>query len=144
LFAPVAASAYRDRVNANATLIRHAYERYTAGDTAAILDAVDQDLAWIYLDPSEADPEPRICHGRHQLEHALERQLAQGLRTELEEVIAQGDNVVIVTRTPGLDAFRARKADDRNIDVLTLRAGRVVAIRACRDRREAMALARLA
>jgi len=139
----MSASAYRDRVNDNATLIRHAYERYTAGDTAAILDAVDQDLAWIYLDPSEADPEPRICHGRHQLEHALERQLAQGLRSELEEIIAQGDNVVIVTRTPGLDAFRARKADDRNIDVLTLRAGKVVAIRACRDRREAIDLAHL-
>jgi ketosteroid isomerase-like protein len=70
-----------------------------------------------------------------------ERQRAQRLRSELEEVTAQGNKVVIVTRTPGLDAFRARKSNDRNFDVFTLRAGRVVAIRACRDRGEAIAVA---
>jgi ketosteroid isomerase-like protein len=63
----------------------------------------------------------------------------RGLRTQLEEVIGVGDKVVVVTRTPGLDAFRARRADDRNVDVMTFRAGRVVALRACRNRAEAMA-----
>jgi hypothetical protein len=48
---------------------------------------------------------------------------------------------VIVTHTPGLDAVRARKANDRNYDVFTLQGGRVVAIRACRDREEALARA---
>ena len=62
----------------------------------------------------------------------------------MEDVIGQGDKVVVVTRTPGLDAFRARKADDRNIDVLTLRDGRVIALRTCRTRAEAMAFAGLA
>jgi ketosteroid isomerase-like protein len=128
----------------NTTLVRQAYGRYAAGDLDAILDLVDPDVEWTYLGPGEPDPEPQVCHGRHELEHALERQRAQGLHSELEEVIGQGDIVVIVTRTPGLDAFRTRKAEDRNVDVLTFRGGRVVGLRACRDRAEAMALAGLA
>ena len=137
--------AYRDRVaNANAILVRQAYERYAEGDLAALLDLVDPDLEWTFLDPGQVDPEPQVCRGRHELEHALERQQAQGLRTELEEVTDAGEKVVIVTRTPGLDALRVRQADDRNIDVLTFRDGRLVALRACRNRAEAMSVAGLA
>ena len=132
------------RPTSNSALIRRAYARYAHGDLEAILDLVDPDLAWTFLDPSQPDPEPQVCHGRHELEHALERQRSLGLRSELEEVIDNGDKVVVVSRTPGLDAFRARHADDRNIDVLTFRAGRVVALRGCRDRAEAMALAGIA
>ncbi|MGH2467747.1 MAG: nuclear transport factor 2 family protein [Actinomycetota bacterium] len=128
----------------HAVLVRRAYERYAAGDIEALLDLVDPDLEWTYLDPADPDPEPQVCHGRHELEHALERQRTQGLRSELEEVTGQGDMVLVVTRTPGLDASRARKADDRNVDVLTFRGARVVALRACRDRAEATALTGLA
>jgi ketosteroid isomerase-like protein len=137
----IATLPHDDLSASNAALVRHAYERYAQGDLGAILDIVDPDLEWTYLDPSQTDPEPQVCYGQHELAHALERQRAQGLRSELEEVIGNGDKVVIVTRTPGLDAFRARKANDRNVDVLTFASGRVVALRACRDRAEAMALA---
>lgn len=130
-----------DVTTANASLVTRAYERYVDGDLAAVLDLVDPDLEWTYLDPAETEPEPQVCHGRHELEHALERQRAQGLRSELEEVIGRGDKVMVVTRTPGLDALRARHAEDRNFDVFTIRGGRVVALRACRDRAEALVLA---
>ena len=106
-----------------------------------MLEFVDEGLEWTFLDPSVADPEPQVCHGRHELEHALERQAKRGLRAELEEVIPNGDRVVVVVRIPGVDAFRARPNDDRTYDLLTLRAGRIVALRACRDRAEALALA---
>jgi ketosteroid isomerase-like protein len=129
-----------DVITTNAALIRQAYKQYAHGVLAAMLDLVDEDLEWTYLDPSESDPEPQVCHGRHEFERALERRRAQGLRSELEEVIERGDHVVVVTHTPGLDAFRERQADDRNIDVLTFRAGHIVALRACRNRAEAMAL----
>jgi hypothetical protein len=46
---------------------------------------------------------------------------------------------MVVVRTPGVDAFRLRKADDRNYAVFTVREGRIVALRDCRDRGEAMA-----
>lgn len=127
--------------NENEDLIRTAYEAYARGDVATMLGFIDPDLEWTYLDPGLEDPEPQVCHGRHQLETALRRQTEHGLDSELEEVLGVGDQAMIVVRTPGVDAYRLRQADDRNYDVLTLREGRIVAIRACRDREEAMAVA---
>ena len=80
-----------------------------------------------------------MCHGRHELETAFTRQAERGLRAELEEVAATGDRVMVVVRIPGIDVYRLRKADDRNYAVLTVREGRIVALRDCRDRGEALA-----
>ena len=60
---------------ANETLVRTAYDAYEQGDVTALLDTVDPNLEWTYLDPSEANPEPQICRGRGELEIALQRQL---------------------------------------------------------------------
>lgn len=125
----------------NVGLVRRAYEAYARGDLTAMLEVVDPSLEWTYLDPSLEDPEPRVCHGRRELERALQRQAARGLRTELEEVVGHGERVMVVARTPGIDAYRVRMADDRNYDVLTVRNERIVALRACRNRQEAAALA---
>mgnify|MGYP003694142985 CR=1 FL=1 len=75
------------------------------------------------------------------LEIALRRQLGRGLCAQLEELIAHGDQVMVTVRIPGIEAHRVRHADDRNYDVLTVRDGHIVAIRACRDRAEARATA---
>ena len=124
----------------NVALIRRAYDAYARGDLATMLEVVDPDLEWTYLDPSLEDPQPQVCHGRHELESALARQAGRGLRAQLEEVVGRGDRVMVVVRTPGVDAYRVRQADDRNYDVFTVRAGRIVALRACRDRQEALRL----
>src|SRR5436190_14386134 len=68
-------------------VIREAYEAYAQGDVATMLSFVDPDLEWTFLDPSEPDPAPQVCHGRHELEVALGRQTERGLRVELEEVV---------------------------------------------------------
>ena len=128
-------------MNENETLIRTAYDAYSRGDIAAMRQMVDAELEWTYLDPSVADPQPQVCHGRGELEAALLRQTERGLTSRLEEVIANGDRVVVGVRTPGIDAFRAWSAQDRNYDVFTVRDGRVVAMRACRNRDEALAIA---
>ena len=60
-------------------------------------------LEWTYLDPSEANPEPQICHGRGELESALQRQLRRGLSAQLEELIANGDQVMVTVRIPGVE-----------------------------------------
>lgn len=125
-------------------MIRSADAAYRRGDLAAMLAFVDEDLEWTYLDPADADPQPQVGQGRHELERAFQRQLAQGLHLELEKVLANGEQVAVVTRTPGLDALRARTAEDRSFDVFTVRHGRIVALRACRDRAEALARAGLA
>lgn len=125
----------------NEDVVRAAYDAYLRGDIATMLTFVDADLEWTYLDPGTADPQPQTCHGRGQLEFHARRLAERGLRSELEEVIANGDRVLATVHTPGLDARRERRADDRNYDVLTIRDGRIVAMRACRDRAEALALA---
>jgi ketosteroid isomerase-like protein len=125
--------------NDNVELIRTAYQAYAGGDVGSMLEYVDQDLEWTYLDPSLEDPAPQGCHGRLELEEALERQAERGLRAELEEVLGRGDRVMVTARTPGIDAFRVRPAGDRNFTVFTIRDGRIVAMRDCHDREEALA-----
>jgi ketosteroid isomerase-like protein len=125
-------------LNENVELIRVAYAR---GDVDSILQLVDPDLEWTYLDPSFEDPDQQVCHGREQLQLALERQAEQGLRSELQEVLGNGERVMVVVRTAGVDAYRARKADDLNFDVFTMREGRIVTLHGCRDREEALAVA---
>ena len=126
------------------TLVREAWNVYLGGDIDGLLEYVDQDLTWTFLDPSEADPQPRTCHGRDDLRRALRRQAAQGLTTRIDQITGQGDQVLLVLHTAGLDQHRARAAHDRNYLVVTVRGDRITALRACRDAAEARAVAGLA
>jgi len=126
--------------NENVALIRRAYEAYASGDLATTLEYVDPDLEWTYLDSTIEDPQPQVCHGRREFQAALERQVERGLQAQLEEVVGAGDQVMVVVRTPGIDAHRVRQADDRNYAVFTVCDGRIVALRDCRDRQEAVHL----
>jgi ketosteroid isomerase-like protein len=127
----------------NAELIRRAYAAYADGDLAAVLELVDPDLEWTYLDPTLEHPTPQVCHGRQELEQLLQGWAEHGLRAELEEVTGSGELVMVGVRTPGVDAHDGRRGDDRAYSVFTVRGGRVVALRDCRDRQEALQLAGL-
>ena len=127
--------------NENVELIRTAYEAYAWGDVQSLLELVDPEVEWTYLDPGFEDSDPQVCHGRRELQTALERQAERGLKAELDEVVGSGDRVMVVVRIPGIDAYRMRKANDRNFAVLTVREGSIVALRDCRDRDEALAVA---
>lgn len=129
--------------NHNEELVRQAYQAYTRGDLTGLLELVDPDLEWTYLDPAFADPSPATCHGRDQLRMALQRQASHGLSPQVEEVVASGDTVLVVIHEPGLDQLRVRQGNDRNYLVLTLGQDRIIKMRTCRDRAEARALAGL-
>jgi ketosteroid isomerase-like protein len=124
---------------ANETVIRDAYAAYARGEIDKMLDLVDPNLEWTYLDPGLANPDPQTCHGRGELAAALHRQAENGLTSRIEEVRASGDQVLVVSHTPGVDAYRVTPANDRNYDVFTVRQGRVVAIRAHGGRADALA-----
>ena len=126
--------------NQNTDLIRHAYQAYANGDLAAMLELIDPDLEWTYLDPTPKRPTPQVCHGRHELENVLRGWAQHGLRAELTEVVANGDLVMVGVRTPGIDAHYGRRGDDRAYSVVTVRDGRIVALRDCCDRQEALRL----
>jgi ketosteroid isomerase-like protein len=127
--------------NQNAELIRRAYHAYATGELEAMLEFVDPDLEWTYLDPTLQHAQPQVCHGRHELESVLRVWAEHGLRAELEEVAANGELVMVGVRTPGADAYYERHGDDRAYSVFTVRDGRVIALRDCRDRQEALQLA---
>jgi ketosteroid isomerase-like protein len=105
------------------------------------MDLVDPDLEWTYFDPGLEDPQPQTCHGRGELEKALRQQADRGMRADLEQVIAAGETVMVVVRTPGVDQYRNRQADDLTYNVVTVRDGLIVGLHACRDRSEARSLA---
>ena len=127
--------------NENAELIRRAYQAYASGDLDGMLALVDPDLEWTYLDPALEHPTPQVCHGRQELEQVLQHWADHGLRAELEEVTTAGELVMVGVRTPGVDAHQGRRGDNRAYSVFTVREGRIVALRDCRDRREALQVA---
>lgn len=127
--------------NQNEWLVREAILAYNRGDIAGMMELVSPDLEWTYLDPVSEEPQPQTRHGRTELEKALLRQWERGLRAEVEQVLASGDKVMLVTWTPGVDKYLHRQADDRTYDVLTLRDGLIISLRACRDRSQAQSLA---
>jgi hypothetical protein len=106
-----------------------------------MMDFVDPEVDWTYRDPGLRDCEPRVCHGRGELETALRHQAGRGPRAQLEEVVAAGDRVMLVMRTPGIGEHRQRQADGRTYDIVTVRDGLIVGLHACRDRSEARSLA---
>jgi ketosteroid isomerase-like protein len=131
-------------VDENVARVREAYDAYTRGETATLLDMVDPDLEWTYLDPATLNASPQTCHGRGELKTALARHAERGLRMRLDEIVGHDDKVVVVVHTPGVDAHRATPANDRNYEVLTLRDGQIVALRACHSRAHALAVAGIA
>ena len=118
--------------NQNEWIVREAFLAYDRGDVTRMMDFVDPDVDWTYLDSGPEGGE---------LAKALRRQADLGLRAELEEVIATGDRVMLVMHTPGIDEYRHRQADDRTYDIVTVRDGRIIGLHACRDRSEARSLA---
>lgn len=127
--------------NENEWIVREAFLAYDRGDFARMMDFVDPGLQWTYLDPGLAEAAPQVCSGREELERVLRLQADLGLHSELEEVVAAGDQVILVMHTPGLDKLRGRQAGDRTYDVATVRDGRIVELHACRDHSEARTLA---
>ena len=69
--------------NQNEWIVREAFLAYDRGDIARMMEFVDPDLEWTFLDPSLGDPHPKTCRGRGDLEKALRRQAERGLRPEV-------------------------------------------------------------
>jgi ketosteroid isomerase-like protein len=127
--------------NLNEWIVREAFRAYERGDVSGMMGYVDPELEWTYLEPGTEDPQLQTRRGREQLEKALRMQADQKLRSELEQVIANGEKVILVMRTPGISRYRPWYDDDRTYDVVTVRDELIVRLQACLDRSEARSLA---
>jgi ketosteroid isomerase-like protein len=125
--------------NQNEWIVREAFLAYSRGDVARMMEFVDPNLEWTEVGPG-ANGFARARTGRDELEQALRRQASTGLRAELEEVIASGEKVMLVMRTPGLGLARSQSPGDKTYDVVTVRDGLIVGLCACQDRAAARSL----
>jgi ketosteroid isomerase-like protein len=124
--------------NQNEWIVREAFLAYDKGDVQRLMEFLAPGMEWTHPDLERGTPR---CDGREELASALRTQADLGLRAELEEVVAAGDQVIVVMHTPGVDGYRHRpQTDDRTYDVVTVRDGLIVGLRACRDRGEARAI----
>jgi ketosteroid isomerase-like protein len=126
--------------NQSEWIVREAFRAYAQGDVARMMDFVHPDLEWTSLDPVRDDSPSQTRQGRAELEEALAWLASRGLRSELEQVIAAGDKVMLVLRTPGLSKHRRHPVSDRTYDVLTIRHEQIVGLQECQDRAAARSL----
>src|ERR1700687_357992 len=127
--------------NLNEWIVREAFRAYERGDISAMMDYVDPELEWTRIEPGLEDPRLQTRGGRQELERALRLQADQKLRSQLERVIANGEKVLLVMRTPGISKYRPWHDDDRTYDVVTVRDELIVGLHSCSDRSEARSLA---
>ena len=125
--------------NQNEWIVREAFLAYARGDVARMMEFVDPDLEWTNGGPGPDDPR-QAGAGRDALEEALRQQASSGRRAELEEVVASGEKVMLVMRTPGLGLTRSHSPGDKTFDVVTVRDGLIVGLCACEDRAAARSL----
>lgn len=125
--------------NENEWIVREAFLAYARGDVERMMEFVDPNLEWTNPGPGPDDG-ALVCAGRDELEQALRQQASSGLRAELEEVVASGEKVMLVMRTPGLGLTSPRSPGDWTYDVVTVRDGLIVGLCACQDRAAARSL----
>jgi ketosteroid isomerase-like protein len=123
----------------NESLVRDAFGALARGDMATLLGLIDEDFEWTFLDPSLQDPEPQVCRGTAELGRMLRHGAGQPAR-ELDELVPFGDRVLLVTRLV-TEGESARSAAGQSFHVVTVGDGRITALRACRSRGEALAIA---
>jgi ketosteroid isomerase-like protein len=120
--------------------VRAAFGAFARNDRAAVERLIGSGFVWVFFDPFEEVPVLRTCSGRSQLTKRMKNHPAPG-GWELVEIDAFGSRVAVTTSTFA-DRLRPRwREGDLNFHVVEVREGEIVALRACRDRDEAVRLA---
>ncbi len=89
---------------------RQAYAGFAAGDVTAVLNLVDENLEWTFLDPSVPDPQLAAYRGRGLVRPLDSRGSGWMFRAQLEEVVANRDRVlVLIEARPTSTRIRARE-----------------------------------
>jgi ketosteroid isomerase-like protein len=84
----------------NLDIVRGAYESFSQGDVAAVLDIMADDVAWSVPPPL---PQAAEARGRDEVGAFFERlgALWEGLALELDDFVASGDRVCVIGRGSG-------------------------------------------
>lgn len=123
----------------NVEVVRRWYEAISRGDPAALLESVSSDADFVNEILGDT------YHGREQIRKMFEEiwEVVEDYRVEPEEFIEQGDQIVVSVRLSG----RLRHTGiseggwiraEKMAHVLTIRNGKIVRNRVCRDKARAL------
>jgi ketosteroid isomerase-like protein len=105
---------------ADAELLRRAWEAFTAGDVDAAVTALDADVRWHAAGDPDGDG---ACRNRDDARAFIRRALADGLSAELLDIRDAGDRLVAVIHTHVPPDWQP--APEPHGEVVTVRDGRV-------------------
>jgi ketosteroid isomerase-like protein len=119
----------------NAQLVEKAYANFKRGDTAAILEALTEDVDWFIPGPTETIPFVGRRRGRQQVAEFFaglaQSQTAQEF--EPREFISQGDKVVVLGYQRWTVHSTGRTYGDDWAHVFTIRNGKIAQFREYHD-----------
>jgi ketosteroid isomerase-like protein len=121
----------------NVEILRRATEAFNRGDLEAWFAEFDPDVVW-YAFPDE--PEPGPFRGRRGVQKMVDRwtELFSGLRSDVEEYIDAGEYVLVPTRISGRVAGSDADVVVDEVYVNKCRNGKIIEVRECRTRDEAL------
>lgn len=109
----------------NKTATQAAYQAFSAGDLEGAMRNLADDVEWIVPGNSTVSGTYR---GKDEVAGFFAKLASKSFRTEPEHFIAEGDHVVVLTRTTSEGEVSADQAD-----VLTFRDGKVVRFQSAAD-----------
>jgi ketosteroid isomerase-like protein len=125
--------------SARAATIRSAYEAYSRGDFEPVLGLLDPDVEW-HPPPDALEPQP--LRGREAVRDYLAPNLFDEQRAEPEEIIEQGDRILVVARTKIRGAASGVEIEETSFHVWTVVDERAVRFETFSDRDQALAAMR--
>ena len=124
----------------NVELVRRGYEALRSGDVDTVHELFDPDLSWRGWRSDSSD-----CHNREEAIMLIKERLQERAVGELAEIVdVDGDRVVVVMRR-NPESSRTYEDEglpeghDETANLVTIRAGRVVAMQGYRTKAEALA-----
>jgi ketosteroid isomerase-like protein len=118
-------------------LIRRGYQSWNSGDREWVLDHMSEEVEWIT--PPE-DPDPGTYRGHRGVERfwAQWRAAVGQLQFEPQEMVEEGDHVLVVALRSGRGEHSGLNVSDRVVQVFTFEGDTCVRVRETYDRSEAM------
>lgn len=120
-------------------VVREAFSAFAQGDRSAIVAFLDRDFRWTYFNPDNDAPIAETCTvDSESFRWFIANSQGDSAQWRLVELVPFGARVVVVTKPPKQRQLPSWRSGDHMYHVVEVRDGRIVAMRACLSRDEAV------